>query len=243
MTSTVHRSPMRSRIRRVGQSAWYGSPASSAVRSEVVTTKCLLPIGDQVSYGNRVARARAAPASREASPCPASPSSAAPATPGRPSSPRPPPRPRGHRVQPSLPAEQVPGVDVRPGRRPPTRPRWPRSSPAPTSWWPRSPRAVRSPTRSATSTARSPASPTPRGPGCSSSAASPRCARHRAAPRFVEDLTQVPAALHGEILAGAALITEDLPAASRDARLGVRQPGAAVRLVRPRRAAGRVPGR
>ncbi|GAB2574588.1 NAD(P)-dependent oxidoreductase [Microlunatus antarcticus] len=34
------------------------------------------------------------------------------------------------------------------------------------------------------------------------------------APRFVEDLSEVPAALHGEILAGAALITEDLPAAS-----------------------------
>lgn len=33
------------------------------------------------------------------------------------------------------------------------------------------------------------------------------------APRFVEDLTHVPAALHGEILAGSALITEDLPAA------------------------------
>jgi hypothetical protein len=33
------------------------------------------------------------------------------------------------------------------------------------------------------------------------------------APRFVEDLGEVPAALHGEILAGAALITEDLPAA------------------------------
>lgn len=33
------------------------------------------------------------------------------------------------------------------------------------------------------------------------------------APRYVEDLSQVPEALHGEILAGAALITEDLPAA------------------------------
>jgi uncharacterized protein len=32
------------------------------------------------------------------------------------------------------------------------------------------------------------------------------------APRFVEDLSQVPAELHGEILAGAALIIEDLPA-------------------------------
>lgn len=33
------------------------------------------------------------------------------------------------------------------------------------------------------------------------------------APRFVEDLSHVPAALHDEILAGAALITDDLPAA------------------------------
>jgi putative NADH-flavin reductase len=33
------------------------------------------------------------------------------------------------------------------------------------------------------------------------------------APRFVEDLSHVPAELHGEILAGAALIIEDLPAA------------------------------
>ena len=33
------------------------------------------------------------------------------------------------------------------------------------------------------------------------------------APRFVDDLTHVPAALQPEILAGAALITEDLPAA------------------------------
>jgi putative NADH-flavin reductase len=32
------------------------------------------------------------------------------------------------------------------------------------------------------------------------------------APRFVEDLSQVPAELHEEILAGAALIIEDLPA-------------------------------
>ena len=32
------------------------------------------------------------------------------------------------------------------------------------------------------------------------------------APRFVEDLSHVPAELHGEILAGAALITDDLPA-------------------------------
>ncbi len=32
------------------------------------------------------------------------------------------------------------------------------------------------------------------------------------APRFVEDLSQVPAELHDEILAGAALIIEDLPA-------------------------------
>jgi putative NADH-flavin reductase len=31
-------------------------------------------------------------------------------------------------------------------------------------------------------------------------------------PRFVEDLSHVPAELHGEILAGAALIIEDLPA-------------------------------
>ncbi len=34
------------------------------------------------------------------------------------------------------------------------------------------------------------------------------------APRFVEDLSHVPTELHGEILAGAALIIEDLPAAS-----------------------------
>ena len=34
-----------------------------------------------------------------------------------------------------------------------------------------------------------------------------------AAARFVDDLSHVPAALHGEILAGAALILEDLPAA------------------------------
>jgi uncharacterized protein len=33
------------------------------------------------------------------------------------------------------------------------------------------------------------------------------------APRFVEDLSQVPAELHDEILAGAALIVDDLPAA------------------------------
>jgi putative NADH-flavin reductase len=33
-----------------------------------------------------------------------------------------------------------------------------------------------------------------------------------AAARFVDDLSHVPAALHGEILAGAALITDDLPA-------------------------------
>jgi putative NADH-flavin reductase len=33
------------------------------------------------------------------------------------------------------------------------------------------------------------------------------------APRFVEDLSQIPAALHPEILAGAALIIEDLPGA------------------------------
>lgn len=32
------------------------------------------------------------------------------------------------------------------------------------------------------------------------------------APRFVEDLSHVPAEVHGEILAGAALILEDLPA-------------------------------
>lgn len=32
------------------------------------------------------------------------------------------------------------------------------------------------------------------------------------APRYVEDLSQVPEALHGEILAGAALVLEDLPA-------------------------------
>ena len=32
------------------------------------------------------------------------------------------------------------------------------------------------------------------------------------APRFVEDLSHVPAELHGEILAGAALIVDDLPA-------------------------------
>jgi uncharacterized protein len=34
------------------------------------------------------------------------------------------------------------------------------------------------------------------------------------APRFVEDLSQVPAELHDEILAGAALIIEDLPSTS-----------------------------
>ena len=63
------------------------------------------------------------------------------------------------------------------------------------------------------------------------------------APRFVEDLSHVPAELHGEILAGAALIIEGPARRVRDARLGVRQPRPAVRVLRPRPAHGCVPGR
>ena len=47
---------------------------------------------------------------------------------------------------------------------------------------------------------------------CSSSAATRRCGRHPGRDRFVTDLSHIPAELHDEILAGAALITEDLPA-------------------------------
>jgi hypothetical protein len=97
------------------------------------------------------------------------------------------------------------------GATPPTRQRSRRPSRTRTSSWAHSPRAARWPAASATPTGPSRAWPTG-APlyvvgGYSSLRPSP------GADRFVTDLSHIPAELHDEIRAGAALIIEDLPAA------------------------------
>ena len=127
---------------------------------------------------------------------------------------------------------------------PPTKQRSRPPSRARTSWWPRSPRAARWPAPSATSTAPSRAWPTPQAHRLFVVGGYSSLRPAAGADRFVTDLSHVPAELHDEIRAGAALIIEDLPATpetldwvfvSPALRFGAHMPGEATRPLPARR--------